>query len=205
MRAPRGGHEIMTRALCRSYRATDRNHWDINVIGALGPTRALSWLSRLARFQLDKPGRVLAVAIVLTAIALALAARLTILPGFEAMLPDSRPSVQELHRVSARTGGGSTLFVVLEGESPEGLRRAGDAIVPALVALGPPWVTQAEDGVHDVVKFLEPRAGLFADLKALTRVRDDVEARYEYEVGERAGTNLAIAPEDIPPPSTPRC
>jgi hypothetical protein len=25
----------MTRALCRSYRATDRNHWDINVIGAL--------------------------------------------------------------------------------------------------------------------------------------------------------------------------
>jgi hypothetical protein len=26
----------MTRALCRSYRATDRNHWDINVIGALG-------------------------------------------------------------------------------------------------------------------------------------------------------------------------
>jgi hypothetical protein len=39
MRAPRGGHEIMTRALCRSYRATDRNHWDINVIGALGASQ----------------------------------------------------------------------------------------------------------------------------------------------------------------------
>jgi hypothetical protein len=37
MRAPRGAHEIMTLALCRSCRANDRNHWDINVIGALGP------------------------------------------------------------------------------------------------------------------------------------------------------------------------
>src|SRR5512132_4116116 len=36
MRAPRGGHEIMPLAFCRSCRVTDRNHWDINVIGALG-------------------------------------------------------------------------------------------------------------------------------------------------------------------------
>ncbi len=61
-------------------------------------------------------------------------------------------------------------------------------------------MSQAEDGVQDVVKFLEPRAGLFGDLQALARLRDDIEARYEYEVGEQAGTNLAIAPEDIPPP-----
>src|SRR5512132_4292652 len=35
MRAPRGEHEITTLAFCRSCRANDRNHWDINVIGAL--------------------------------------------------------------------------------------------------------------------------------------------------------------------------
>ena len=117
----------------------------------LGPSRALFWLERLVRFQLDKPARVLAAAAMITVVALALAARLTIMPGFEALLPDSRPSVQELRRVAARTGGGSTLFIVLEGEDAQGLRRAGDALVPELLALGPPWVGQAEDGVHDVV------------------------------------------------------
>src|SRR6185369_17874677 len=109
----------------------------------------------------------LAVIGAVAALALALATRLVVLTGFESLLPDARPSVQELHRVAARTGGGSTIFVVIEGEDPAALRRAGDAIVPALLAIGPPWVTQAEDGVRDVVRFLEPRAGLFADLRDL--------------------------------------
>ncbi len=86
----------------------------------LRPSRVLSWLERLALFQLAKPGRVLAAVGLLTVGALALAARLTILPGFEALLPDSRESVQELRRVAARTGGGSTLFIVLEGRDARG-------------------------------------------------------------------------------------
>ena len=162
--------------------------------------RVLLWLDWLVRIQLEKPWRVLFAVGLVTALALALATRLQILTGFENLLPDSRPSVQELHRVAARTNGVSTLFVVLEGDDAKALRRAGDALVPALVALGPPWVGQAEDDVRDVVKFLQPRAGLYADLKALEQLRDEVEARYAYEVGERAGTNLDLAPADVPPP-----
>ncbi|APR78568.1 RND superfamily protein [Minicystis rosea] len=143
---------------------------------------------------------VITVVALLSACALALAARLELLMGFESLLPDARPSVQELRRVAARTSGVSTLFVVLEGEDPHALRCTGDALVPALIALGLPWVGQAEDGVHDAAKFLTPRAGLYADLKGLEQLRDDVEARVAYEVGEQTGSNLPLDPADVPPP-----
>src|SRR5262249_49600220 len=117
--------------------------------------------------------------------------------GFEHLLPDSRASVKELARVAARTGGISTVFVVMEGSDGGALRRAADAVVPALQAIGPPWIGGAEDGVQDAAGFLAPRAGLFADAAALERLRDDVVARYEYEVAKAAGTALD---EDEPPP-----
>ena len=76
----------------------------------------------------------------------------------------------ELHRVSARTSSHSTLFVVLEGQDPAGLRSAVDALVPALRALGPPWVGSVEDGVQDALAFLRPRAGLYTDLETLKKL-----------------------------------
>jgi len=143
---------------------------------------------------------VLSAVALLVAAAIAVSTRLSLQTGFEALLPEARPSVQELRRVAERTGGGSTLFVVLEGDDTTALRRSGDALVPALGALGAPWVAQAEDGVHDIVRYLSPRAGLFLPLSELTALRDDVEARFAWEVGQRAGTNLEVGPEDEPPP-----
>ena len=49
-----------------------------------------------------------------------LASRLRLETGFETLLPESRPSVIELNRVSARTSSLSTLFVVLEGQDRRG-------------------------------------------------------------------------------------
>jgi len=45
------------------------------------------------------------------ALSVVLAVRLKLLTGFDALLPDSRPSVLELHRVEKRTSSVSTLFV----------------------------------------------------------------------------------------------
>jgi len=154
--------------------------------------------ARLLEWQISHPGLVLAVLALITGGSLVLAAHLKLNTGFESLLPESRPSVIELHKVAARTSSLSTIFVVLEGESSEGLRRAGDELVPALAALGPPWVGQVEDGVRDVVKFLQPRAGLFADLPALQHLRDDVEARYAYEVEKKSGLSLGV--DDAAPP-----
>ena len=69
-------------------------------------------------------------------------------------------------RDRAAPGGGpdpslSTIFVVLEGQDPAGLRRAADALVPALSAIGPPWVGRVEDGVQEALAFLQaPRRAL---------------------------------------------
>ena len=156
-----------------------------------------AWLRRLMVWQISSPWRVLAVVGVMMAASLALASKLKLITGFESLLPESRPSVIELHRVEAQTSSLSTIFVVLEGQDPAGLRRAADALVPALKALGPPWVGQVEDGVQDSINFIKPRAGLYADKKNLELLRDKVEARYAYEVSKASG--LGIEDDEVPP------
>ena len=155
-------------------------------------------LDRLLGWQLQHPARVLGVIAALTLVSIFLATRLRLETSFESLLPESRPSVVELRRVSARTSSQSTIFVVLEGQDPAGLRRAADALVPALRELGPPWVGSVESGVHDALAFLRPRTGLYADLATLKKLRDDVEARYAYEVGKETGLQLGL--EEAPPP-----
>jgi predicted RND superfamily exporter protein len=158
------------------------------------------WFDRLVAVQRDRPVQLLAVVALFSALCAMVATRLVLLTGFDQLLPDSRPSVVELKRVASRTAGVSTVFIVLEGEDRAALRKAGDKLVPALKALGPPWVGEAEDDVRDVIDFVKAHAGLYAKLDDLTKLRDDVEARYTYEVNREVGTNLDDA--DAPPPIT---
>jgi hypothetical protein len=163
-------------------------------------TVSTAFAYKLADFQVNKPAIPLLVAIVITVIAALYARKLTLQTGFEALLPENRPSVIELHRVAAKTAGVSTLMVVIEGgpHTPtSALRKFGDALVPEVEKIGPPWVGSVEDGVHDVLRFFKPRAGLLADKDKLQKVYDDVEARFQYEVQKEAGTLLD---ENEPPP-----
>jgi len=155
-------------------------------------------VAAIVRLQLRHPVLVLGVVAVLTAVSVELATRLRLETGFESLLPETRPSVVELRRISARTASQSTIFVVLEGQDPAGIRRAADALVPALRALGPPWVGSVENGVQDALAFLKPRTGLYTDLATLKKLRDDVEARYAYEVGKETGLQLGL--DEAPPP-----
>jgi hypothetical protein len=156
-------------------------------------------LGGLVRWQLTRPTQVLGAVGLLTAASLVLASRLTLNTAFETLLPESRPSVIELHRISARTSSLSTLFVVLEGQDPAGVRKAVDALVPALRELGPPWAGQVEDGVQEALAFLRPRAGLYTDLETLKKLSAEVEARYAYEVGKQSGLQLGL--DELPPPA----
>jgi predicted RND superfamily exporter protein len=148
----------------------------------------------------NRPALPLLLAAAITAISVVFALKLEMHTGFEAMLPENRPSVMELHRVAAKTSGVATLFVVLKGgpSTPNtALRKAADALVPQIEKIGPPWVGAVEDGVQDALRFLEPRAGLYADRAKLQKIHDDVDARYEYEVEKQAGT---LIDDDTPPP-----
>ncbi|WP_437960635.1 MMPL family transporter [Sorangium sp. So ce119] len=156
--------------------------------------------ARIAELQVNRPALPLLVTGLLTIVAIFLATRLSVLTGFESLLPASRPSVQELDRVAAKTAGVSTLFVVLqggEGTPTAALQRAADALVPEIERLGPPWVGSVEDGVHEAFRYLSPRAGLYVDRDRLTKLRDDIEARYAYEVNKATG---ALLDDDEPPP-----
>lgn len=158
-------------------------------------------LRRLAHFQVRHPLAVLAAVGAVTVVAVWLALGLEVLTGFESLLPDDRPSVQELKRVAARTAGVSTMFVVLQGapDTPvSALRAASDALVVEIGKVGPPWVGGVENGVQDARRFLMPRAGMFADLASLEKVHQDLSTRYEYEVAK--ALDAVLDEEAVPPP-----
>ncbi|HVY47464.1 MAG TPA: MMPL family transporter [Minicystis sp.] len=158
---------------------------------------------RLADYQVRRPFVPLIAALALTIASITLALRLRVLSGFEFLLPETRPSVVELHRVAARTAGVSVLFIVLQGgehTTTANLRKAADALVPELEKLGPPWVGSAEDGVQEAARFIAPRAGLYADLPRLQKLKQDVDTRFAWEVAKASGTLLdEEAPPDLSP------
>jgi hypothetical protein len=159
---------------------------------------------RLAELQVRRPAIPLLITGLLTVVALLLATRLTVLTGFEALLPQNRPSVRELDRVARKTAGVSTLFIVLQGgaDTPTAaLRRAADALVPPIAELGAPWVGSVEDGIHQSYRFLAPRAGLLVDKRELEALHATILARYTYEVDKARGT---LIDDEPPPPLDPR-
>ncbi len=124
------------------------------------------------------------------------ASRLELRTRYDALLPDSQPSVKELHRVEARTASAQTLLVLLEGPDATVLRAMGDEVVRDVLQLGPDIVGSAEDGTQAGRQFLEPRAGLFLSVAELRRLHDDVFARWDYEVAKETG---ALLDDDGPP------
>lgn len=156
----------------------------------------IDWLTSL---QVRKPWLLIITALALTAISTVFALRLKLQTGFESLLPESRASVKELKRVTALTTGVSTVFVVLEGNEKtpvSALRAAGDALVPELEKIGPPWVGHAETGVHDSVRYLSPRAGLFLSQEKLESLRDDIDARYAKAVGAASGLFVDLGEDE---------
>ena len=161
--------------------------------------RAYTFFYRLGELQMNRPLTFIVVAIALVVGSLLLAFRLEIRPGFEELLPKSRESVQELERVKEHTRGVSSVFVVLEGDDTAAMRKAADAIAAEVAKIERPWVGSVESGLHEARKFLQPRVGLFASRAKLQKLRDDIEERYEYEVGKATGANLEFDDEQPPP------
>ena len=159
-------------------------------------------IQRLLSLQLNRPWVPLVIALVLTIFSAGYASRLHVSTGFESLLPESRESVKELKRVTALTSGVSTVYVVLEGgpATPvSALRAAADALVPELKKIGEPYVASAESGVHEAVRFLGPRSGLYLTKEKLEKLNEEIEGRYSKAVAKATGLFVELDDEGEKP------
>src|SRR5262249_27208026 len=102
--------------------------------------------------------------------------------GFDSLLPDNKPSVIELKRVSQRTAGVANLAIVVDGKNKAALQRFSDALLTPLRALGPEWVGTAENGVQAEQAFLEGWRALYLLLTKIQEIHDRVEEAFNTEV-----------------------
>lgn len=157
----------------------------------------------LGRFQARRPFLVLLLALLSLLPAGFFATKIGFRPDFSELLPDNKDSVIEMRRVSARLSGITTLTVTAEiadGKNEAALRAFVDALAPKLQALGPPWVEQVDWSSRETKKFVDENKLLFAELADLQKARDEVVARYEYEVQKETG--VLLDESDPPPPIT---
>ena len=161
-----------------------------------------SLMARLAHLQIVRPWAVIFFVLAVSAFFAWRASRLELRTRYDQLLPDSQPSVIELHRVEKRANDTQTAMLLLEGADEKVLREFGDAIVVKLGTLGPDLVTSVQDGIQGATKFLQPRAGLFLEREDLEKLKDDVDARWDWEVSHALGTSLDE--DDTPPPALNR-
>ncbi|TKD08428.1 efflux RND transporter permease subunit [Polyangium fumosum] len=157
----------------------------------------------LGRFQARRPFLVLLLALLSLVPAGFFATKIGFRPDFSELLPDNKDSVIEMRRVSARLSGITTLTVTAEiadGKNEAALRAFVDALAPKLQAIGSPWVEQVDWSSRETKAFFDENKLLFAELADLQKARDEVVARYEYEVQKETG--VLLDESDPPPPIT---
>ena len=144
-------------------------------------------LRQLASLQLRRPWIPVVAAFAIAVVGFLLAARLELKTRFDQLLPDSQPSVVELRRVLGRIAAASKVYVVIEGAPTPELRAFSDQLVPELKAIGSPHIESAENGIFAAKNYLKPRAGLFLSYEELTKLRTDIDARWDWEVAKETG------------------
>ena len=145
-----------------------------------------SWLTRsierLVSLQVRRPWAFIITAALLSVPALFFSRQLALKTGFDALLPENKPSVIELKRVSARTAGVASLAIVINGTDKIALQRFSSALLPPLRALGRDWVGSAENGVHAEKEFLQQRQALYLPLTKIQEIHDRVEESFQSQV-----------------------
>jgi uncharacterized protein len=164
--------------------------------------RTPSILVKLGRLQAQRPWLLVLIAVLSILPTAWSASKLKLKTDFSELLPDTKDSVIESRRVSARLPGSSTLTVVAETKDANGpaLEKFVDALVPKLKDMGPEWVGAIDYGVQDTRKFFDEHKLLFAKTEDLRSAHDEIIERYDYEVAKRSGT--LIEDTEPPPPIT---
>ncbi len=132
---------------------------------------------RYARWLDRRRWLILAASVVVAAGSVLLASRLQIRSEFSHLLPPTRKSVEDLEALKQRVKAFGTVFVVIEGESPEATRRAGEALAARMARLDPSVAAHVTADDAAARQFFWQHRFLFADLADLTRAHDALEER----------------------------
>lgn len=155
-------------------------------MSSVDSSRLASFIERLVSAQVRRPWAFIVAAALIAVPSLYFSRQLELRTGFDALLPDNKPSVVELKRVSQRTAGIANLAVVIDGTDKGALERFSDALLPPLRALGPEWVGTAENGVRAEQEFLNQRQALYLPLSKIQEIHDRIEDAFQAEVWGKA-------------------
>ena len=141
-------------------------------------------LEKLANLQSRRPFVILFLAAVISLASLPFIRNLGLDSRFIALLPDSRPSVQDLEKVSDRVRGLSALTIAVQSPSKniEAMRRFIRDLVQRLEALPPDEIGIIDWNVGAYDDFVREHKYLYAPLDLLERLRDALEERHDREV-----------------------
>ncbi len=138
----------------------------------------------LSRFQVRRPFVILAIALLISVISLFFARNLGLDSRLIALLPENRPSVQDLEKVQGRVRGLSALTVAVQSPSGnvEAMRSFIRDLAARLEALPPEQIGAVDWNVGAYDDFVRDHKHLYASLDLLERLRDALEERRDQEV-----------------------
>ena len=166
----------------------------------MSPSPAAARFDRVARAQVRFAPLVALLSLLLTLALLSAVRRLELRSDWIELLPRGAPSVRDLRDGQRRVGGLGTLTLMLESRDPAALRRYARALAPRLEALPPALrVRRVQWNVGDYQQFVRDHRHLYAPLAELTRARDDLRRRLEYD---RASAMPGYINLDDPPETT---
>ena len=145
--------------------------------------RVERFFEQLAEAQHRRAGLFVLVGLLLAAAATPLVAQLGLDSRFTALLPEDEPSVRDLHAVSDRVGGISTLTVAIQspGKHVDGMKRFTQDLVKRLDELPPGYVGNLDWNIGGYEQFVYEHRHLYADRADLLRIRDALKERLDYE------------------------
>ena len=112
---------------------------------------------------------------------------------FEQLLPKNAPSVTALHALRERVAGLQHLGIVVDVGRAEDLpagERLVDGLAKRVAAYGPGLVEAVHTTNRVEHDFLEAHGALYVDLADLRRIRQELEARRDWDVARETGEAL---------------
>jgi predicted RND superfamily exporter protein len=133
------------------------------------------WTTSYVAFLSRRAVAVTVAATVLFALSLVAARRLQLRSDFSELLPQDDPELTALHRLSDRVGAPSNLIVAVEGPDPAANERFAEAFVARLRPHLGGSIRVIDYRADAGRPFFEHNKALYADLRDLRRIDDDLE------------------------------